>query len=94
MFPPMLLYVRVSSPGRPRPGVWLPLFLVWLFLLPLFVLAVVVTAIIDVVLFLAGQKYHHYTLLLFRCLETLGATRGTVVNVHAEDDNVVEIDLV
>ena len=44
-------------------------------------------------LFLVGQSYHHYTLLLLRAFEVLGATRGTVVRVHA-DENVVDIDLV
>lgn len=93
MYPPMLLHLHVATLGKPRFGLWLPLFLVWLILLPLMVLVLAVTVLVDVVLFLAGQDYHHYTLLLFGCFEVLGATRGTVWHVYA-DTTVVEIELV
>ena len=93
MYPPMLLYLHVGTLERPGFGLWLPLFLVWLILLPLMVLVLAVTVLVDVVLFLAGQDYHHYTLLLFGCFGVLGAARGTVWHVHA-DKTVVEIDLV
>ncbi|PKQ19351.1 MAG: hypothetical protein CVT66_10640 [Actinobacteria bacterium HGW-Actinobacteria-6] len=88
MFPPMLLYLRFSTPERTRHGVWLPLFLIWLLLLPLIVLVLTVTVAIDFVLLLAGQAYHHYTLLVLRAFGLLGATRGTVVHVHSDDTNV------
>ena len=93
MFPPMLVYLRFGTTERPGFGMWLPLFLVWLVLLPLVVLVLLITILVDVVLFLAGQSYHHYTLLLLHCFGVLGATRGTVVRVHA-DENVIDIDLV
>jgi len=93
MFPPMLLYVRVTAPDRNRSGVWLPLFLVWLILLPIVVLILLLTTLVDLVLFLAGQRYHHYTLLLLRCFGVLGATRGTVIHIHS-NENDVDIDLV
>lgn len=93
MFPPMLVYLRLGTMERPGVGLWLPLFLVWLILLPIGVLVLVVTMLVDVVLFLVGRSYHHYTLLLFRCLGVLGATRGTVVRVHS-DKTIVDIDLV
>jgi small-conductance mechanosensitive channel len=93
MFSPMLLYLRFGTLERPGFGMWLPLFLVWLILLPIVVLVLVVTMLVDVVLFLAGQSYHHYALLLFRCLGVLEATRGTVVRVHS-DKTIVDIDLV
>jgi hypothetical protein len=93
MFPPMLLYLRVGTVERPGVGLWLPLFLVWLILLPIVALVLVITMLADVVLFFAGQSYHHYTLLLFGCLGALGATQGTAVHIHA-DKTIVEIDLV
>lgn len=93
MFPPMLLYVRVSTPERPGHGIWLPLFLVWLILLPIVVLVLLLTMLTDVVLFLAGQSYHHYTLLLLGGFGVLGATRGTLVSIRT-NDNVVDIDFV
>ncbi|MDO8915983.1 MAG: hypothetical protein Q7W16_07875 [Coriobacteriia bacterium] len=93
MFPPMLLYLRVGTLERPGIGLWLPLFLVWLILLPLVALVLVITMLVDVVLFFAGQRYHHYTLLLLSCFGVLGATRGTVVRIHS-DKTIVDLDLV
>jgi hypothetical protein len=93
MFPPMLLYLRHGDPETAGPGIWLPLFLVWLLLLPIAVLAFVLTMVADVVLFLVGERYHHYTLLLLGCLGLLGAMRGTVVHVR-DRENVVDFDLV
>jgi hypothetical protein len=93
MFPPMLMYLRVTHPERRAIGVWLPLFLVWLILLPLIVLALALSIVVDIVLFLVGQRYHYYTLLLLECLGALGATRGTSVRVRSARD-IVDIDLV
>jgi hypothetical protein len=90
MLPPMLLYVRVGSHQRAGHGVWLPLFLVWLILLPIFALVLAVTVAVDAALLLAGQDYHHYTELLFRCFGVLGATRGTEVRIDA-DKAVIDI---
>jgi hypothetical protein len=88
----MLIYMHFGSDAS-RPGIWLPLFLVWLLLLPLLVLALCLTLLADIVLFVAGQSYHHFTLLLLGAIGLLGATRGTVVHVHA-DNTDIDIDLV
>lgn len=88
MMPPMLMHLRISSPERQRPGVWLPLFLVWLILLPLVALILAVALIVDLVLLLAGESYHHYTLLLLQCFEVLAATRDTVVHIHGDNTDV------
>jgi hypothetical protein len=93
MLPPMLLYVKVSTRERKRIGIWLPLFLVWLILLPLVALMFAVTVAVDLVLILADQPYHHYTLLLARVFGVLGDCRGTTVHVNADHTNV-RIDLV
>jgi len=93
MFPPMLLYVRVGTLERPGFGIWLPLFLVWLILLPIVALVLSVTVLADVVLYLAGRSYHHYTLLLLRSFGVLGATRGMVVSIRSEE-HVIDIELV
>lgn len=93
MFPPMLLYLRVSAPDHRRFGIWLPLFLIWLMLLPLMVLVLVVTVLVDAVLIVAGHHYHDYTRLLFRCLGVLHATRGTTIRVRS-NENLVDINLV
>ena len=62
--PPAILDLRIRQPeGRPV-HVWLPLFLLWPLALVLGVLALVLTILADVVLYVVGQPYHHYTLLL------------------------------
>jgi hypothetical protein len=91
MFPPMLLHLRFGTPDRP--GLWLPLFLVWLILLPLVVLVLLIAAVADAALFLGGASYHHATLLLLRVLGVLAASRGTSVRVHS-NEAVVSVDLV
>ena len=88
MFPPMLMYVRVVAPDHDGHGVWLPLFLIWLLLLPLVVLVLTVTVVVDFALLLVGQKYHHYTLLVLGAFGLLGATRGTVVRIRADNTNI------
>lgn len=93
MLPPMLLYLRVGTPARPGFGLWLPLFLVWLILLPVVALVLLLTVLVDVVLFLVGARYHHYTLLLFHCFGVLGATRGMAIRVLSSD-HVVRVVLV
>jgi len=93
MYPPMLLCLRIGTSERPGFGLWLPLFLVWLILLPIVVLVLLITMLTDVVLFFAGQSYHHYTQLLFACFGVLGATRGMVVSIRARE-NVIDIDFV
>lgn len=91
MFPPMLLHLRFGRPERH--GLWLPLFLVWLILLPLVALVLLIAIAVDAALFLGGASYHNYTLVLFRCLGVLAASRGTTVRVRS-NESVVSIDLV
>jgi hypothetical protein len=91
MFPPMLLHLRFGTSGRH--GLWLPLFLVWLILLPLVVLMVLMAMLADIALFVGGASYHHTTLVLFRCLGVLAASRGTSVRM-CSNQRVVDIDLV
>jgi len=93
MLPPLWLYLRIGTPERPGFGLWLPLFLVWLLLLPLVVLVLLVALLADLVLLFAGRTYHHYTLFLLRCFGVLGATRGTVVSIHA-DEHCIDINLI
>jgi hypothetical protein len=88
MLPPMLLKLRISPSDRSGFGIWLPLFLVWLILLPIVVLVLVVTVAVDVALLVAGERYHHYTLLLLRCFGVLAEVRGMVVHIRSNETNV------
>lgn len=88
--PPAILDLRVAKPdGRPL-HLWLPLFLLWPLLLAIGVLSLVFTIIADVALLLAGQRYHHYTLLLARSFQALGATRGMVIRIN---DGTTAVDM-
>jgi len=80
--PPMILDVRVAPPDRSPVHVWLPLFLLWPLALALGVLAFVLTILADVVLLLLGQRYHHYTVLVFRAFAAMCETRGMVIRVN------------
>ncbi len=91
MVPPMLLHLRFGAPGRP--GLWLPLFLLWLIVLPVAVLVLLIAMAADAVLFLVGASYHRTTLVLLRCLGVLAASRGTSVRVRA-GGRAVDIELV
>ena len=77
--PPMILDLTVVSSNRRPVHQWLPLFLLWPLALVVAVLALVLTIVADVVLFLLGRRYHHYTVLLVRSFEALGETRGMVI---------------
>jgi hypothetical protein len=86
--PPAILDLRVApSEGRPI-HLWLPLFLLWPLALVLGVVALVLTIVADLVLFLLGQRYHHYTLLLVGVFGTLCETRGMVLRFSDKDSAV------
>jgi hypothetical protein len=80
--PPAILDLRVAPPDRRPVHVWLPLFLLWPLALALGILALVLTVLVDFVLVVLGQRYHHYTLLLVRSFGALCETRGMVIRVN------------
>jgi hypothetical protein len=86
--PPMFLDLRVASPERRPFHLWLPLFLLWPLALALGVLALPITIVADVVLFLLGRRYYHYTILLARLLALFGETRGMVIRINNEKETV------
>jgi len=79
VIPPVILDLHVTSPDHRPVHLWLPLFLLWPFALALGVLALVLTILVDAVLLVAGQRYHHYTFLLVRSFGALCQTRGMVL---------------
>jgi hypothetical protein len=86
-YPPYLLDMDIEPlEGKPV-HIWLPLFLVWPLVLLVALVAFAVTIPLDVILFLGGQSYHKYSLLLWRCLELLTETSGMVIRVR--DDRAV-----
>lgn len=77
--PPMLMFVSVNRPEQKPINVWLPLFLLWPLVAVLLAVPLVLIALVDVLLWVAGQKYHHYSVLVVRALALLGDTRGMVI---------------
>jgi len=83
-WPPSVVDLRVEpSDGRPH-HLWLPVFLLWPLALALGVLVLVLTVLVDVALLIAGQRYHHYTILVAKSFAALTETRGMVVRIHAD----------
>ena len=82
------MWLHIASQEGHNVRMWLPLFLVWLLLLPFVLLALALTILADVALFLVGQSYHHYTLLLLGCLGLLADTRGMTIRIFAKDSTV------
>ncbi len=67
---------------------WLPLFLLWPVGLIVIVIVVPLTLLADIVLYLAGQRFHSYTRLFVGVLGILNATRGLTAVVHSGDTNI------
>ncbi len=80
--PPMVMRLHVASPDHRPVRLWLPLFLLWPLVALLLALPVLLAALVDVVLWLTGQRYHHYSVLIVRTLALLGEMKGTVVRVN------------
>ncbi len=80
--PPMVARVHVAEPDRRPVRLWLPLFLLWPLMALLLALPLLIAAIVDVALWLAGQRYHHYSVLIVRTLALLGDTKDTTIRVR------------
>lgn len=90
--PPLVLDLHVDRPERGPLHVWLPLFLLWPLLFALGVLALVLTLLLDTWLLVLGRRYHHYSMLLFRCFEAFTETRGMVIRIN-DGDAAVDMTL-
>lgn len=86
--PPVILDLRVAPPDRRPVRLWLPVFLLWPLFLALGLLALGLTVVVDIVLLVRGERYHHYTVLLVRSFEALTETRGTVIHINDDKANV------
>jgi hypothetical protein len=86
--PPVIVSIRVRERGHRGFRIWLPMFLLWPFVFVLWVLALVVAIVVDTVLFVSGQRYHHYSKLLVWFFETSCDLRGLKVYVDGVDSTV------
>jgi len=93
LLPPLVIDVRVRQPETRGFRIWLPLFLLWPILLIVVGFALVVSATVDLALWLGGAKYHHYTLLLIRCVNLLAEVRGTRAHVRSSDTSLVHVNI-
>jgi len=86
--PPYALDLTVDTREGRHIRLWLPILLLWPLFFALGVLAFVVTLVVDTLLLVFGQRYHHYSLLLFRSFEALTETRGMVIRFKDGDSSV------
>lgn len=82
--PPLVIDVRVREEGERNFFMWLPLFLLWPILLVLVGFGLVVSAILDLVFWLFGARFHHFTAMIIGALRVLAAVRGTRVHVDSD----------
>jgi hypothetical protein len=93
ILPPVVIDVRVREREKRGFRLWLPLFLLWPILLIVVGFALVVSLAIDVALWVAGARYHHYTLLLLKCLNVLAQVRGTRAHIRSADSTLVDVNI-
>jgi hypothetical protein len=83
-----MMRLRVASPDHRPVRLWLPLVLVWLLLAFLLALPLLVAVLVDLVLWLAGARYHHYSTLIVATLGLLGEIRGTVIRIKDDKTDI------
>ncbi len=93
ILPPFVVNVRVREPESRGFHIWLPLFLLWPLLLIIGGFVLAVSVLVDFGLLISGARYHHYTLLLLRCIQLLAEVRGTHAHIRSSDSSVVDVDI-
>lgn len=83
ILPPYVIDVRVRERGQRNFRIWFPFFLLWPLLLVLVLFAAVVTMVVDVAMFFAGSRLHHFTQMLVGAMHLLADTRGTTAYVNS-----------
>lgn len=91
--PPMLMFVSVNRPEHRPLNIWLPLFLIWPLIALILALPIALAALVDALLWIAGQEYHHYSVLIVRALALLGDTRGMVIRT-TDGEATVDVTVV
>jgi hypothetical protein len=91
ILPPWLIDVRVKEPGKKGFRIWVPFVIFWPLMLVLGLVALVVTLVVDVVLFIVGARYHHFTKLLLTAFQTFNECRGLKVDVQEESGEIVHV---
>lgn len=86
--PPMVMRLYIVSPSRRPVNLWLPLFLLWPLVAILLALPILLAVLVDAVLWLSGQRYHHYSALIVRALGLFGDMKGTVIRFNDGDTTV------
>jgi hypothetical protein len=93
LLPPLVIDVRIAPPGEKGHRVWIPFFLLWPLLLMIVALVVAVTIIADLLMWLFGQRYHHFTLFFLNVGQTLNEARGFRAHIEARDRTHVDVDI-
>ena len=81
VLPPYVIDVRVRETGAHNFRIWFPFFVLWPLLLVVVGFALVISLLVDFALYMAGARYHRYTLLLLHSLHLLAEVRGTHAHI-------------
>lgn len=92
ILPPLVVDVRIRETEARGYRIWIPMVVLWPLLFVLVGFALLVAAIVDLVLLLAGARYHHYSLLLIRSMRVLNETRGLRTRIDSQGHRV-DIDI-
>ena len=84
MIPPAIIKMRFKESGKKGWALWIPLFLLWPIMLLVMIPVFLVSVFVDVVLFVIGRPYHHYTLLLIWLGQLLSDLRGMRMDIEGE----------
>ena len=90
--PPHVIDVRIRARETGGFRIWLPLVLLWPLLLVLLLLVLPFTVLADIILWVVGARYHHYTLLVLNSMRLLAEARGTRAHIDS-DDALVIVDI-
>lgn len=88
ILPPVIIDVKVRERDGSHFRLWLPFFVLWPLVFVIVLLALIVSILADVFLMIAGNRYHHYTALLFAVGAAIAEVRGTKAYVSSEDSLV------
>ncbi len=93
VLPPLVIDVRVKEQDARSFRIWFPFVLLWPLLLLVVGFALIVTLLVDIALWFAGSRYHHYTALLLNTVWLLGECRGTHAHIVSGTSRV-HVDII
>ncbi len=92
ILPPSVVYIKIKDENKKGFGCWFPFFLLWPIFLLLLIIVIPISVLIDLILWVIGRKYHHYTKLILYSLNLISESKGLQLNVN-DKESIVKIDI-